>query len=363
MLSDPVLVEGSRNSNLDSLQHWAGANIRNPGARVSANLSPTILEATRDLLRRDLDETALGLWRVGQNAGWQRWIEICFELTSDTHVLQEVLAVTSRSIAAFVDDTIAAVARIIRQERQDLAQGSHSDRLTTVLLLLEGAPIPRTRAEGRLGYGLTGSHLAAVIWATGTATGEDLEFAAEQLMRATGATRRLTVLATRASLWLWLPVDSAPAVSDLEPAIAAVPNVRIAIGRPRPGIDGFRQSHLEATTVQQMMARLGTERQVGSYRDAQLVSMLSADVGRADEFVADTLGDLVTADPQLRTTLRVYLEQQSNAARTAEILYAHRHTVVRRLARCEELLPLPLDDNPVAIGAALQLMWWRDERH
>lgn len=361
-LSDPVLAEGSKTANLSNLLHWATANVRRPGVRVPANVSPELLETTRDLVRRDLDETALDSWRVGQNVAWQRWMEISFELTSDVDLLHEVLAVTSRSITTFIDDTIAAVADIMRQERDDLTQGTHAERLTTVSLLLEGAPVARRAAEARLGYALTGSHVAAIVWGSAGVSGEQLELAAELALRSAGATRRLTVLATGASLWLWFPADRAPRVEELEAGLATIPGVRVALGRPRADLDGFRQSHLEAAAVQRMMARLGTARCAGTYQDAQLVALLSDDVGRADEFIADTLGDLAGAEPELQLTLRTYLEEQCNAARVADTLYAHRNTIVRRLARCDELLPRPLSESPVAVGAALQLLWWRGER-
>ncbi|HUP98825.1 MAG TPA: helix-turn-helix domain-containing protein [Aeromicrobium sp.] len=360
-LADPVLAEGSKNSNLSNLLHWATANLQRPGARVPANLSQELLEASRDLVRRDLDETALDSWRVGQNVAWRRWMEICFELTPDVELLHEVLAVTSRSITTFIDDTIAAVADVMRQERDDLTQGTHAERLTTVSLLLEGAPVGRRAAETRLGYRLTGTHVAAIVWGTTGVTGEQLELAAESILRAAGATRRLTVLATSASLWLWLPADRSPRIQQLETGLATIPDVRVALGRPRRDLDGFRQSHLEAAAVQRMMARLATTRRAGSYMDAQLVALLSDDVGRADEFIADTLGDLAHAEPELQLTLRTYLEEQCNAARVAHTLYAHRNTIVRRLARCDELLPRPLSENPLAVGAALQLLWWRGE--
>lgn len=360
-LTDPVLVEGTRSSNLSNLLHWATANVQRPGARVPANLSPVLLESSRDLVRRDMDETALDSWRIGQNVAWQRWMEICFELTSDAAVLQEVLAVTSRSISTFIDDTIAAIADVVRRERDELTQGTHADRLTTVSLLLEGAPVPRKAAEARLGYALTGGHVAAIVWGDAGVTGEQLELGAELVLRAAGASSRLTVLATSASLWLWLPVDRAPGAHALETGLGSVPGIRVAIGRARRDLDGFRQSHLEAAAVQRMMARLGTVRRAGSYSDAQLVALLSEDVGRADEFVADTLGDLARAEPELHLTLRTYLDQQCNAARVAEALYAHRNTIVRRLARCEELLPRPLAEDPIGVGAALHVLWWRGE--
>jgi DNA-binding PucR family transcriptional regulator len=361
-LADPILAEGSRNTNLSNLLHWASANIQRPGLRVPPNLGAALVEGSRDLVRRGLDETALDGWRVGQSVAWQRWMDICFGLTDDAGLLHEVLSVTSRSISLFIDDTIAAIAGVMREERSELARGAHAERLTTVSLLLEGAPVPRAAAEIGLGYALTGNHLAAVVWGGPGASAETLERAAELLLRCTGATRRLTVLATRASLWLWLPTDQAPRTDAVAAAIAPLTDVRIAIGRPRLDLDGFRQSHLEASSVQQMMARLDTSRSVGSYVDAHLVAMLSLDIGRADEFVQDTLGDLARADTELRTTVRIYLEQQCNAAKTAELLYTHRNTVVRRLSRCDELLPRPLSDNAIAVGAALQYLWWRGVR-
>ncbi|GAA1457800.1 PucR family transcriptional regulator [Nocardiopsis exhalans] len=354
---DPVLEDGARRANLSNLLHWAAANIQRPGARVSANLSPELLESVRDMVRRDLDEKALDIWRLGQNVAWRRWMEICFGLTSDAGVLHEVLALTSRSIYTFIDDTIDAVSEVMRQERRELSQGTHSERLTTVSLILEGAPVSRSSAESRLGYHLTGSHLAAIIWGNDV-TGDQLEQAAEQVLAAAGTARRLTLLATGSSMWLWLPVSTALRTEDLEAGLAAVPAVRVALGRPRSDLDGFRQSHLEAAAVQRMMARLGTSRRAGGYTDAQLVALLSQDVGRADEFVADTLGELACADPVLHLTLRTYLDQQCNAARVAERLYTHRNTVVRRLARCDELLPRPLAHDPVSVGAALHLLSW-----
>jgi DNA-binding PucR family transcriptional regulator len=358
-LSDPVLAQGARNSNLSNLLHWTSANVERPGARVAPNTSPVLLESSRDLVRRDLDETALEGWRVGQNVAWLRWMDICFSLTADTGLLREVLSTTARSISVFIDDTIAAVAEVMRRERDELTHGTHAQRLATVSLLLEGAPVPRRAAEARLGYALTGSHLAAVVWGDPQVSGERLEHAAEQLLHVTGAPKRLTVLATRASLWLWLPAAEVPRVQDLETAMAPLSGIRVALGRVRRDLDGFRRSHLEAISVQQMMARLGTARKVGSFMDVQLVAMLGLDVGRADEFIADTLGELASAGSELQTTLRTYLEAQCNAAKTAENLYTHRNTVVRRLSRCDELLPRTLGENPIAVGAALQLMSWR----
>lgn len=79
---------------------------------------------------------------TGQAVAPLRWTEICFSFTSDPTELRELLDVSSRSISAFVDGTIAAIAEQIAREREGLTSGSHAERLETVSLLLDGAPIP-----------------------------------------------------------------------------------------------------------------------------------------------------------------------------------------------------------------------------
>ena len=122
------------------------------------------MTVARELVRRGLDAFALDAYRVGEGVAWRRLMEIAFELTSDPAELHEFLDVCSRSISAFVDTTLSAIAAQIDLERDELTRGTHAERRETVALILDGAPIARQRAEGRLGYALTGPHTAAVIW-------------------------------------------------------------------------------------------------------------------------------------------------------------------------------------------------------
>ncbi|MFG2364139.1 hypothetical protein ACGFY3_21195 [Streptomyces mirabilis] len=69
--------------------------------------------------------------------------------TSDIGELRELLDVSSRSIAAFVNYTIAALTELIAEQRDELAQGTHAERRQTVGLLPYGEPIPKARAEQR----------------------------------------------------------------------------------------------------------------------------------------------------------------------------------------------------------------------
>ncbi|MFI5560675.1 PucR family transcriptional regulator [Amycolatopsis japonica] len=352
---DPVLTEGTKRANLANLLHWAAANVQHPGKRVSANLNQEVLDGARDMVRRGFDSGGLDAYRRAQGVAWRRWIEICFDLTSDPVLLRELLDVSSLSITTFIEDTVAAVSERMAAERTELTRGAHAERRATVTLLLEGAPISRSRAEAQLGYPLAGPHTAAIVWSGSvTPSSQQLETAAETLMRASGASHRLTVVASAAALWVWLPGRTPPLAEDLAPH----PDVRIALGRPGSGIDGFRRSHLDAAATQRMLARLTSPQQIARYQDIQLLVLLTGDPAQAGEFVADTLGELRHADAETRETVRTYVHELGNTTRTAERLYTHRNTVVRRLARADELLPRPLAENAVDVAVALETLRW-----
>ncbi len=357
---DPVLAEAIRKSNVASIRHWAVANLERPGQRVPANLGPEIIAASRDLVRRGLDESALDTYRIAQGVVWRRWMEIAFELTSDPQELHELLDITALSIATFIEDTIAAVTDTIQGERDDLTAGTHAERRATVALLLEGAPIRASQAEAQLGYRLTGQHTAAIVWSTSASEAAQLEGAAELLVSATKAPSRLTIVASAAALWLWLPTDSAPGEDAILSGLKGLPEVRIALGRPGNGVDGFRRSHLDAVETQRMLARLTSPRRLASYQDIQLIALITTDPDRAQEFLSDTLGDLLHADEDVREVVLAYVRELGSTTRTAERLYTHRNTVIRRLARADELLPRPLAENVLGVAAALETLKWQD---
>jgi len=358
---DPVLSAAVRRTNEANLLQWATANVRLPGARVPAGTGPEALETARDLVRRGLDQRALEAYRAVQGVLWRHWVATCFELTSDPALLRELLDVSALSISTYLDDTVAAVVELVDAERAELTRGAHAERRAVVTLLLEGAPIGRARAEAQLGYELTGSHTAAVVWSTGAGT-DQLEAAADGVMRAAGAGRRLTVVAGATALWLWLPVGGEIAVGDVVHRLGASPDLRVALGRPGRDVEGFRRSHLDALTTQRLLARLTSPEQVARYQDVQLVDVLTADPARVDELVADALGDLADGPPEVRAAVLAYVRETGSVTRTAARLVTHRNTVLRRLARADELLPRPLAHDALAVAAALEVLRWRGDR-
>ena len=364
--SDPELAAAVSRSNRANLFFWGTANVRDPGAPVPANSGPEPMNVARELVRRGLDAFSLDAYRVGESVAWRRLMEIVFELSADPAELREVLDACSRSISSFIDATLARIAGQIEVERDELTRGTHAERRETVTLLLDGAPIPRQRAETRLGYALTGTHTAAVVWSDDPdADAARLDRVLEAFAHTAGVGRPLSVLASTATRWVWVPgtvtTDATDTAAMLQ-AIGPTRDIRIAIGSTGDGVEGFRRSHLDALTTQQMMARLNSPQQLAFFADIQLVALITADVDRAAGFARQVLGDLEYADPELQDTLRVFIAEQCNASRASARLYVHRNTLLRRLARADALLPAPLAQCTVHVGVALDLLRWRGLR-
>lgn len=356
--ADPELAAAVSRSNRANLYFWGAANVRDPGAPVPPNTGPEPMNIAREVARRGLTAFTLDAYRVGEAVAWRRLMEIAFELTSDPAELHELLDVCSRSISAFIDGTLAGIATRIDRELDDLTRGTHAERRETVALILDGAPITRKRAEARLGYALTGPHTAAVIWSDDPAGDmARLDAAAEALGQA-AKVRPLTILASTATRWVWVPGKSINTVA-LGNSIAAMSDIRVAIGPCAEGIDGFRRSHFDAITTQQMMARLQSPQRVAFFTDVELVALITGDTDRATEFVHHALGELEAAGSELQEYVRVFVDEQCNASRAAARLFTHRNTLLRRLARADELLPRPLAENSVNIAVALDVLRWR----
>ena len=363
VLADPSITEAIRRANRANLVHWAESNVAAPGAAVAPNLGPEVLNIARDLVRRGVDATTLDAYRTGQNAARRLWMSLAFTMTSDPEELSELLDVTARSIFAFVDATIAAITAQVMRERERLTRGTHADRLEVVTLLLEGAPISAERASARLGYALDRAHTAAVVFSDRADPDEGaLARAAEALARAAGARAPLTATASASSLWVWVPGTTGPTADALGPELEAIPGARVAIGTTASGVAGFRSSHLDALATQRLLHRTADDVRAASYAEVQVVVLATQDEDRAHEFVERTLGALADAPNELRETVRTYVREGCSASRTAELLFAHRNTILNRLGRAEELMPAPLVGRTVTVGVALEIVRWLGTR-
>jgi DNA-binding PucR family transcriptional regulator len=356
---DPVLAAGLRRVIRSNVLHWAAANVRDPGAEVPPNVGPEPLSLARDLLRRGLTPSALRAYRIVQSVLWQRWMSLAFRLTADIDELHELLAVSARSIFSFIDDTNAAITAQMQRDRAELTRGTHAERRETVELILAGASIGTQRAASRLGYKLDQTHTAAIVWNDlPDADATLLEQATEALEQATGVRHLLSVIATVATRWVWIP-GGAPDLGRLANAIDDIRGIRIVVGSTDMGLEGFRRSHFDAIATQRLLTRLRSTQRVASFDTVELVSLVTQDAARADHFVKRTLGEFESASPELRTAVRMFVNEQCNASRAASRLFTHRNTLLRQLSRADQLLPRPLGENSVSVAVALDVLHWR----
>ncbi|WP_063733624.1 helix-turn-helix domain-containing protein [Streptomyces sp. RTd22] len=95
-----------------------------------------------------------------------------------------------------------------------------------------------------------------------------------------------------------------------------------------------------------------------TFEEVEVATLVGQDPLRAAEFARQTLGDFAQAPADLHETVRSYLRLLGNASATAEALFTHRNTVIRRLARPDDLLPCPLHEDPLRIAVALEVLRW-----
>lgn len=363
-IDDPVIIAGARRVIRSSLIHWAEANIKHPGAPVAAHIPADMQANARELVRRGNTEQMFNSSRMVQNTAWQFWMQIVFTLTRDPAELQELLAVSARSIASFIDANMEGIATFMKAEREQRLRSSHVDRRELVTLILDGVAVSPQQASQRLGYNLEQQHHAAIVWSEESESElAGLEAAAQALARCAAARQTLTVMVNTATLWVWISGDKMIDIDALRGATQGLPAVRMAIGSAGPGIEGFRRAHLDALTAQRVLARLRAGARIVHFDMVRLVSLMAPDPESLRQFVSHTLGELATAAPVLRRTLHTFLACGCNATLAAERLHTHRNTLLRRLARAEELLPHALAHQRIPIAAALEAMAWTTEEH
>ena len=359
--NDPIVAEAIARSNRSNQLHWAAANISHPGQPVSANTDPETLAIARYFVRRGLSEAAVvETYRRAQSFSLRSWIRIAFQLTSDADEMRELFEVSERSITTFLSETILAVHHQMRIERDNLTRGTYAERRETTMLILDGAPLSRRRAETRLGYQLEQSHIAAIVWGSeSTANLSHLDLAVELLLQTVRGKPSLSVLASEDTRWVWLPAADNPDFSRVAAAITRLPGVRIAIGSTAIGVEGFRRSHLDAVTTQGLMTKAGPSQQIATFSDVQFIALITTDPEQVNRFIKHTLGDFQYADPELQRTVQIYIEEQCNASQAAARLFTHRNTLMRRLTQARDLLPQPLEKATVHIALALEALHWR----
>ncbi|MBO9549425.1 helix-turn-helix domain-containing protein [Pseudomonas sp.] len=359
LLEDPVILAACRRANRAELLHWANANLQRPGEPVEPYVSADMVDTARELARRGLSELLMNVARSTQNTAWELWMKMAFSLTQDPVVLEELLDVSSRSISEFIDGNMRVITQIILQEKDAAAHDDHIDKRSLVSRLLDGRDMDSEQFGRRLNYSLAQKHQAFVVWSeTPDVEIRLLEVMARGLAQLSGSTAPLVVFAGPATLWGWCSAARPLDLNMLQNFGGQYPGIRAAIGSPAAGLNGFRRSHLEAVATQGLMGRLSGSPAVATIDQVRMVSLMAQDARAARQFVVSTLGRLATEPQVLQLSLHAFLAHGCNITHTAEALGTHRNTLLRRLERAQDLLPLPFADHRIQIAAALELVIW-----
>ncbi|PLU87321.1 MULTISPECIES: PucR family transcriptional regulator [Pseudomonas] len=359
LLEDPVILAACRRANRAELLHWANANMQRPGEPVQPYVSTDMVDTARELARRGMSELLMNVARSTQNTAWELWMKMAFSLTQDPVVLEEFLKVSSRSISEFIDSNMRVVTQIILEEKSAQSHDDPIDKRSLVSRLLDGRDIDAEQFARRLGYSLLPKHCAYLIWSESPeAEIRPLEDVARTLAQLTGTVAPLIVFAGPATLWVWSNAAKPLDLSMLQDIGRQFPKIRVAIGSPGTGVNGFRRSHMEALTTQRLMGRLAGAPAVATIDQVRMVSLMTQDARAARQFVLSTLGRLATEPTVLQHSLHAFLANGCNITQTAEVLGTHRNTLLRRLERAQDLLPVSFADHRIQIAAALELLFW-----
>lgn len=351
-------------------------------ARASAELitamaltwtDPQDLQAPHEALewaRRGADrglsgETLLRAYRLGHARYWELWYAELRDRQTDQDVFTEATAASSAFFFRWIDAISAPLLRAHEEQRDRRARSADAVRSDTVRRILDRAPVDEQAAAARLGYELGGWHLAVIAWIDrdgGDPAGTALEEVTTQLaLRLAGpGAKPLIVRDGALALWGWVrryePFDE----DALRLACDAVGGpARVAIGRPGLGVEGFRDSHLQARVARRVARFAPRGEPLVRYDDETgVLALLTNDVDRARRFVHRTLGPLASGDEATRRlldTLRVFQEEGQSFARTAARLEVHQNTAAYRVKRALELAGKD-DASSLALRAAVSLV-------
>ena len=304
--------------------------------------------------------TLLRAYRIGQAMVMQAWETTAERLGLDSDTRWNVLTAASRYAFAHVDAICTELTEQYADEHARWSRGAAASRLNLVNALLDGESVDLDAAHTTLGYSLTGTHLAFVVWfdlkADANERGSRLDKAARELAAQLGGQRTMLIEIGERVVWAWTTADL---VTD-EPAspVSPLPEVRVAVGTPATGVDGFAQSHRDALVARAAADVLAAPPPVLFHRSIALLSLLTEDVERAARFARIELGGLAGADEasqRLRDTLRVYLKENLSHKRAAQAIGVHENTVAYRVRRAEVLIGHRIAARRLELEVALTL--------
>jgi DNA-binding PucR family transcriptional regulator len=265
---------------------------------------------------------------------------------------------------AYIDRIVGQIIASYQQERDQWLLARAAGHAARVRTLLDEDARDVDLAESSLGYRLRRKHLGVVAWVHGELGGarglQELErttSAAARRLEARG--RPLFVPRDEATAWIWFPLASDTEISRemLELAFDdGTDSIRVALGEPANGLDGFRQTHDEALRTYALALMASPGQRVTTFAEVGALALMCTDKEATRRWVNATLGELVMDDEphaRMRDTLLMYLSTGSYTV-TAERMVLHKNTAQYRVGKAEEALGAPLGERRADVELALR---------
>jgi hypothetical protein len=276
-----------------------------------------------------------------------------------------------RAQASLVDRLVSDVAREHMGELERARRSRRHRLLERVKALLAGEDEHAGHSSGaaaqagldpELGYDLSAEHIGVI--ARGEGARELLREVADGLDR-----RLLSVDNSQGTVWAWLGGRRLLQMSDLKVALSEKGrrarereqevlsgDLRIAVGEPAWGIEGWRLTHRQAQAA--LIVALRRPSALTCYRDVALLASALKDRALAEALIDIYISPLEHGrggGRVLRETLRAYLSAECNVSSAAKATKVARSTVIKRLRAIEERLGRTLSPPAAELEVALAL--------
>lgn len=295
-------------------------------------------------------------YQRGHELAWHWWFARIIEREFDAEVRAAVTARMVELLMAYISSTMALTAEVHAEETAQQTLGASWRRRNTVLEVVEGRA-RRSVAElsQLLGYDLQRSHLGFVVW--GPDQPDDwsgLERAVQTWVTCATGCRALLVSVDGREVWGWVAGATSPTWGAGD---SPKRGLRVAVGQPGRGLDGFRLTHREALLVRVLGNRVPGP--VLRHAELATVALLRDDPDLWQRYVSTSLGGL--AEPggrerTLRETVREYLRSGESVRATGQALHLHRNTVQQRLDQAAKMRGRPLGEARLELAVALEIL-------
>lgn len=357
-------IEGNVDSILHTFQHEIDIS------RIEAPVGA--VEYARRLAQRGVPANRLvRAYRLGQDSFLRLSLEELQRQGPGTTqfasaAAQQLVAIVS----AYIDRVTERVVDVYEEERDRWLLNRNTARIGRIKELLDGRDVNVESAETTLGYRLRQHHIGLIAWVpTQTSRGDELtkmERVAGMLGEQAGCTERpLFVPCDELSSWVWLPLGRH---AEMDKAALAHqvqrddPQVRVSVGDPAYGVEGFRRSHHQAVQAYTVAAAArGHVSDTVSYGEVGAVALMCSNIEETKAWVADVLGELAQNDEpraRLRDTMRAFLASSGSYTMAATKLGMHKNTIQYRLRKAEEELGKQIRDHRRDLEIALEICYW-----